>query len=352
MDEEIQFGKGAVKDTPDERDVQFDGIAMASPDFDWEKGYDIEDVLRETLKNNDFRIKAKDQNGSSSCGGQAWSYYGAILEAIATKTYEERSAKFIYAQTFVPPGGSSGRTNCDLVIKQGWAKEALCPSYDAGNAPSEPFMQKKEDITEEARKDAGKAKALLYANVNIDINLFAKAIRDNYGQVAGVTGKDNGTWRKEFPKPPESLGDLWNHWLYCGKAKMINGKKYIGILNSWGEKTGNLGWQWLGEDYFKAIIPELGIPIWSAWTMVFKGEDPAFKHFFSYTLKKGSKRKEEVTALQTALNIEGMYKGKIDGLFGPVTEAAAKNFQKRYSLKVDGIVGAKTNGKLNELYNK
>lgn len=53
------------------------------------------------------------------------------------------------------------------------------------------------------------------------------------------------------------------------------------------------------------------------------------------TLKKGSKG-ESVKTLQTALGI------KADGDFGPGTEKAVKEFQKKNSLTADGIVGPKT----------
>lgn len=33
---------------------------------------------------------------------------------------------------------------------------------------------------------------------------------------------------------------------------MIDGKKYIGFLNSWGDTVGEKGWQFIGEDYFNS----------------------------------------------------------------------------------------------------
>ena len=62
-------------------------------------------------------------------------------------------------------------------------------------------------------------------------------------------------------------------------------------------------------------------------------------------LKLGS-RGNEVKLLQEKLNL------KIDGIFGPLTEEAVKDFQRSNGLKVDGIVGANTLSKLNLSVNK
>ena len=53
------------------------------------------------------------------------------------------------------------------------------------------------------------------------------------------------------------------------------------------------------------------------------------------TLKRGSRGAEEKT-LQSKLNLMA------DGIFGPLTEEAVKEFQKSKGLKADGIVGAQT----------
>ena len=54
----------------------------------------------------------------------------------------------------------------------------------------------------------------------------------------------------------------------------------------------------------------------------------------------------EVKALQEKLNL------KADGIFGPITEEAVKDFQRANGLEVDGIVGANTLSKLNLSVNK
>ena len=62
-------------------------------------------------------------------------------------------------------------------------------------------------------------------------------------------------------------------------------------------------------------------------------------------LKLGSKG-NEVKVLQEKLNL------KVDGIFGPITEEAVKDFQRSNGLEVDGIVGTNTLSKLNLSVNK
>lgn len=54
---------------------------------------------------------------------------------------------------------------------------------------------------------------------------------------------------------------------------------------------------------------------------------------------------EDVREVQKALQRHG-YDVEADGVFGPETDLAVKNFQKRYGLVVDGIVGPATRAKL------
>ena len=64
-------------------------------------------------------------------------------------------------------------------------------------------------------------------------------------------------------------------------------------------------------------------------------------------LRQGSKG-NDVSAVQQALKNYGFYGGVVDGLFGPKTAEAVKNFQNMTGIKVDAIVGPQTQSKIKE----
>ncbi|MEZ4211219.1 MAG: peptidoglycan-binding domain-containing protein, partial [Candidatus Paceibacterota bacterium] len=77
-------------------------------------------------------------------------------------------------------------------------------------------------------------------------------------------------------------------------------------------------------------------------------EDSCEKYSFMSPMKKGSKF-GEVSKLQELLNKKGISVGIVDGLFGPLTDMAVKQFQSQNSLDSDGIVGPMTRGVLNKV---
>lgn len=320
-------GTGGIESPHDDRDYKWSELGMGAIPFNWELGYDI-----------GIEISQKDQDGSGSCGGQAMAYYGEVLEYVATNTKEERSAKFIYAQTAVPGGGSYLRDNCDIAVKQGWATEEILTSYDKGMPPSEEFITRKEDITEEVRSNASKSKALSYALVDkSDIDVVAQAIANNHGAIILLRGENNGTWLSAIPKVTTGKGQ-WGHFLYCCGAKLIDGKKYIKVKNSWGN-IGENGYQYISEDFFKnGYINEVR-------TMIFNDKPARFK--FEKNLYLGMKN-ADVLQLQYRLKEEGCATFEPTGYFGPQTLRAVIKYQNNNKITpAVGFVGQLTRDKLN-----
>lgn len=69
-------------------------------------------------------------------------------------------------------------------------------------------------------------------------------------------------------------------------------------------------------------------------------------------LKRGDRSGAQVAAadgLQQFLQSEGLYKGKIDGIFGKGTEKAVKAFQEQHGLEPTGVVTEETFGKIHEI---
>lgn len=68
------------------------------------------------------------------------------------------------------------------------------------------------------------------------------------------------------------------------------------------------------------------------------------------TLRQGSPHAEDIEFLQERLNSDGATPAlEVDGIFGPLTDAATREFQRRHGLIVDGVVGPQTWGALNAL---
>jgi N-acetylmuramoyl-L-alanine amidase len=59
---------------------------------------------------------------------------------------------------------------------------------------------------------------------------------------------------------------------------------------------------------------------------------------------------DQLTGVQGRLHNLGFDCGAIDGVKGPKTEAAIREFQEKYGLNVDGVPGPLTQGKLKEVY--
>lgn len=61
---------------------------------------------------------------------------------------------------------------------------------------------------------------------------------------------------------------------------------------------------------------------------------------------KNAAAKEALKKTQTILQKMGLYKGKVDGLYGKLTKAAVQQFQKKYGMKVTGVIDKTTESKI------
>ena len=133
----------------------------------------------------------------------------------------------------------------------------------------------------------------------------------------------------------------------------VNGKTYTATTNSKGiatfelkklSKAGkyNAVITYSGDDNYKKVSKKAKITVNAS-----KKAKSTFK-----TISKGSKDKKTVEKIQRALKKNGYYisyKGRrliVDGIYGPYTERAVKEFQRDKGLKVTGKVDEKTAKKL------
>lgn len=351
---ENSFGHGGLGHFLKPTDWHYGNIApRGTLPFDWNAGYDAEVELAKVLGVSSFKIPVKNQGQSGSCGGQAGSYYDEVLNAFQTKTFTiQRSAKFIYSQIFAPGGGSFGGDIMDLIKNQGVCDETYVPSYENGLPPSEEFMERLGDISDNARAAAKTAHSKNYSFIlNFDIDVLAQAVRDNKGIIIAIFGQNNGTWLTQFPvHPTDSIGSmkLWGHWLYVGKAIMVAGKKYLVVLNSWGDKVGLGGWQFISEEYVNSGYLQLGM------NMMF---GPVASYTFTKDLYFGmtdadvrflQKKLNESLATQIAAAGAGS-PGNESYYFGQLTRDALIRFQRLHDITpAAGYCGPKTRAFLNQ----
>lgn len=89
------------------------------------------------------------------------------------------------------------------------------------------------------------------------------------------------------------------------------------------------------------------------------GVSPVKKVFLFYRAYTKWQQSSEIRILQTFLQTQGLYSGKIDGIYTQITINAVYEFQKKYNLISDsdplslrGFLGPKTRAKINELRTK
>ena len=250
------FNPGAFPDRPDGRDRKIEAIC-AAPQIDWERGYDVEKVLG-------IDLQIEDQNGSSSCVGQAYAKYSEVLNYVETGKWVNHSPKSIYEQIYLPGGGAYLRDGAKIPVKEGVALEEWLPSYESGKPPSEAYMRKAL-ITDDIRRKMTLYQAKEYRSIGVaNTDLVAWTIQNNHGAVSGASGTNNG-WGDWIVKPPKPGESVWGHAIYYKGFGQDAGRKYVDFINSWGTSWGKNG---RGRMY----LDEYNMPenTFSIWTLIDK----------------------------------------------------------------------------------
>jgi len=198
-------------------------------------------------------IPIKNQGSSSSCGGQAGSYWIELVDKAMAGNDIQFSAKSIYSPIAYPQGGTTVQALQNQVANHGANFESDVPSYYVTGGTDEYFMTLKNwrtpSLTYKALRDAGR----VAINVPIDMESIAQAIRDYGGVILEIAGYNNGTWLSPIPNSPiKGQTPLWYHFICGTSAGYYSGQKVIVIANSWGNTVGSGGFQYLTEDYINS----------------------------------------------------------------------------------------------------
>ncbi len=233
------LGKGAIKDSEDKRDFVFKAVTPV----DW----NIPFILPEPPN--------EDQNGSSSCVGQAWSYYHW---QIRPKDYCRRD---IYSWIFYPGGGAVIRDGGLRIVNYG---QETRDSASDPNPETEQMMESRLGLDPNREKVN---KELNSFTLNEDIDSIASAINQYKGIVFGVVGTNEGWVHMNLPRPPLAGETQWGHCLYLFGYHLHDGKKCVIAKSSWGT-AGNTTQHHITEDYFI----NNGQYVFNPWTLIPKGE--------------------------------------------------------------------------------
>lgn len=312
--------QGAIQKDPDPRDYPAVSpeIGFAPAPFDWNVGYHVE-------QDTGIKVSRKDQMQSSSCGGQSISQAAQSLSAKYLGENSEKSAKAYYSQVFVPGGGSSSRMLAEILKKQGFFKEELVPSYQNGQV-TEDFMERPQDISQGAKLDAGAYSGLFaYVYPQVTIDAVAQAVRDHQGVFIGIHGYNNGTWLSANPSSKE-VGDPWAHFMVVIGAQLVNGKKNLICLQSWGDKAPDATQiQYISENHFTAGH------IWDAIAFVHAPLPAHTGHVFNVNITYGT-TSEEVRQMQITLAHDGCFNLPPSGFYGPITAQAVLKFRLKHGI--------------------
>lgn len=234
------LGKGALRDLPDARDYKASSI-MRAPRVDWVTGL----LLPEPPSN--------DQGTSSSCVGQAWSYYHWQLR---NKDFCRRD---IYAWIYQQGGGAYVRDGGIRLINFG--QELRSDAQD-------PVPETEAGMIDRTGLDPNKSKVYQELNsfvVSNDIDSIAAAIKNYNGVVFGVNGSNPGWQDLANPRPPLVGETLWGHCLYLFGYHLYDGQKCVVAKSSWGN-SGNTTVHHIKENYFTSGNT------FNAWTLIPKGQ--------------------------------------------------------------------------------
>lgn len=305
-----------------ERDYKTSDIAPGAIDDDlvWLDEKDIKQMS----------YTPRDQYVSLSCMGQAAAKGYEIINFIKKKIddLEVFSAHPPYrSRSNFPQGGMWLQDLLNIMKKIGTNYESVDVSQNIGES------EMNRDITCET---PFKISGYGFPDKQNDINDIARAIK-KYGNCIILIHANKEEYVKVTPEY-KGLPIDFGHGI-CGTQFFLkDGVKVIKIEDSTGHSSTDdkKGTRYLTEDFLRKRCSGSGFMILDD-----------VKYLFKTFMKKGF-RSNEIKELQKRLNKELSLSLVVDGIFGPKTDNAVKNYQAVHNLVVDGLVGQKTRAELNK----
>lgn len=296
-------------------------------------------VWREKAQSEWKKFSIRNQDGSSSCGGQAGAkaletLLGSVISA--HPIYRKRSnypAEGMWAQDIGQILKNHGTTTEDLDISQDLSEQGM----------------NREIVVKTPLKIA----AYAFPNVK-DIEEIAQAIEAR-GHVVLLLHANLEEWN-DFPIYNGKMFNM-GHFVCGVDYFMYNNQKCILVEDSWGKFYGLNGQRIISEDYLYKRFDEAMYFIKDS--LVTTPSKP--KYDFKKILTYGMMREKDVKALQDILKYEGLFSTSIEstGNYLQLTAKSVLEWQKKHKVASTSELnylagrrcGSKTIKVLNSLYN-
>lgn len=250
------FGKGAIPDLPDDRDLLAAPHLGALPPIDWTKEFRLPDPGDE------------DQGSSDSCVAQSSSYYHFQIDPA---NYSRRD---LYCRIFQPDGGAYLRDGMTQIVSVGQDTRDHMPDpqpeTETGMRDKTGLNPKLENAHQELSYKAITA---------VTPEAIAQSVLNFKGAIFGVSGSDEGWQDLMNPRPPQSDETVWGHALYAmGYHTHQDGQKCIIAKSSWCNEVKE---HHIRANYFS------GGNVFSPWTLIPKEQNMTTKFLVNQNGKVG-----------------------------------------------------------------
>ena len=357
-------GTGAIPSPRDYRDIQLASIAPLATALPPKH---MEDVSM---------LPVWHQRKLGACVGHAFAKYKQHLDFLDTNKVVPLSARYLYALAKCRDGytdeGTYPRLVASILYNEGCATEKTVPNDTTLAHEAYVYGRKEANLPAGANKDAIPYKIASYAFANPqNVVELKRAIVEGHGAslllqlgAEWYTAKSGViTWEGKEIIPlraPKTVISGHEVFLF-GYEDTEDGRTKFFVFNSWSTDWGDDGLAWFYHDEYKKYLVEavtiVDVPNHVLDEVHNLPPEDKFKHSFNTNLVFGQ-RGDEVTALQTALKIDGVYTGPITGYYGALTAAGLLAFWKKYGLttNLENLIlrgrsaGPKTRAKLNQLF--